>query len=386
MCPSETSSRSAGGAGARHPLLRRLHEMEHSIRRMSGPNDFRKDPAWLRLPATKRELGLKRQRSVLAYESSAKQMKDVERAAAEAGLSVRQFYTLLADWTASGRSILSLVPFAHGRASKSKLDPKIERRLRTEIVRAIDEGSRSPRAILAAVRSSWPPDLKIPRETTIRAHIESAGGLDVVRAGPFTLNSANEPQEEAETATRHGEVLVIDHTAPELFLDGDQPRRPTLTLAIDLFTATIAGFALTEGPPSPKAVLEVLADAERRTAVNPGETIRPRVMVSLTNGSEWRELASQFARRQIQTTIRWGSRLHRGGPTKRLIGSRIADLPLLARKTHDPRGGTRSFQPKKHPLLTMADARIVIEDAIRRSTEDRLVPGTVLNKLQLRKR
>ena len=386
MSRPKTAGFSAGGARARHPLLHRLHIMEQNIARMGGPQNFRKDPAWLRLPAIKRELGLKRHRALLAYEKSSKQMQDVERAAAEADVSMRQFYTLLSEWTASGRSILSLVPFAHGRTPKSKLHPEVEQRLRTEILRAIDDGSRSPRAILASVRAAWPSSLKIPRETTIRSHIESAGGLDVVRSGPFTLNSSDAPQEEAETATRHGEVLVIDHIAPELFLDGNQPRRPTLTLAIDLFTATIAGFALKEGPPSPKAVLEVLADVERRTAANPGEVISSRLMISLTNGSEWRELASQLARRQLQTSIRWASRLHRGGPTKRLIGSRIGDVALLARKTHDPRGGRRSFDAKKHPLVTLAEARIVIEDAIRRSAEDRLVPGTVLNKLHLRKR
>lgn len=370
------------------PPLRRMYDLEDRSLGMVEIADFRNDPEWLRLPLRRRTLSLARLQAIQNYKTrGVATVESAKMAADEAGISLRLFYQLLATWDAAQTSdIWTLVPYAPRKTpSKPKLGLEVETALHRLIRAAIAEGYTTPRAVAEWVIQSWPQnELALPSQQTIRQHAESAGGLEIIERGKFKLNTGPHPQEEAETATTHGEVLVIDHSGLEMFLDHPhRPRRATVTLAIDLHTNTVCGFAISDGPPSPLSIIGALDDAEHGSRSNPGKVLTPRLVFAATNGQLWRELTDEIAARGLQAKVRWSPRLHSGGPTKRLIGSRIADLPLSPRKPHDRTAGVNAFNPAKHALVTRQQARLIVEDAVRHMNSERIGPDFVLNRLKM---
>lgn len=370
-------------------LLRRLRRLEDRTLMKSDIPDYRLDPDWLRLPYSRRTQAVKRMKAVQAYLDlpEPRTVGDAKMAAKTAGVSLRSFYNFLSAFKSeTRRNIWTFVPYAaRSIPVKSNLNPDVEAALHSLIRAALGEGKRSRREVLGSVVAEWPSNaLKIPADQTIRDHIESAGGLEILDRGDFRLNTGPQPQETAERASEHGEVLVLDHSGLHLFLDSfNEPKRATLTLAIDLFTATIAGFSIRAGPPAAASILAALNDAERRTSGNGGKLVSPRLTFAATNGKQWRELARDVGKRGLQATIRWGTRLHSGGPTKRLIGTRIADLPISPRSPTDKGRKSEGFEVQSHALVTLDEAEIILVSAIARMNSERLPAGIQLNRLKV---
>lgn len=372
-----------------HPLARYFRDEGSRLSDGADIQPFLDDPEWLWTPAHRREKALARLGAIEEYERIAKHREpgvaDVDRLAASIGESQRSFYKLLSDFSRE-RSIFSLIPWA-GRAHAH--NPKLEDAVRLNLTDAVWKATtgpdaRTPRDILAEVLRKWPKDgTSPPSESTIRAYIADKLGASVGRPNPFSLNSGGPGDDLLEVARHPGEVIVIDHTAPDLFVcceggegdpDDDDRVRPALSLAIDLHTQVPVGVALGLGAPTAESVRAVLRDAERRSeggyALGLGK--HTRVMVSTTGGREWRKLVADFAAADVRANVRWSPRLHFGGPTTRLIGRRLGKIPLIGRKLHKPGGGREDYNDRKHALVTMDEARVIIEHEVRKVTMEKL--------------
>ncbi len=340
---------------------------------------FADDPAWLRLPFARRQAALNRLKVVIEFETTGQAGVDAVQKAAEAlSISPRQFYDLLRAWRTKP-SIWSLVPWSARRPARI---PKLSADVLVQIDQRIDQAAldgyiQSPRAMVAKVLEDWPANLAAPTEKTVRAHIDKRIRSGVLGSSSLRLNNSAESQEQIENASRVGEVLVIDHTAPDFFVDDSSRHRPVLTLAIDLFSKLPFGFAIGNGKPSALLVREALADAETRTAaVAQLDAMRPRLVLATTSGDEWKALTRDLAEVGITASIRWTPRLHAGGPTSRLIGSSLAGVALMPKKVHAIGRDHDDFDPGKHALMTLEQARLVVADRINELLSVRLEPAT----------
>ncbi len=343
---------------------------------MAIVDDLAEDPRWLRVPLDRQSVALRRHRALSEYKAGEQTMDRAQRAADQAEMSVSSLYKLVKKWDCEkGPDLWALVPYSGSTYEGiPRLPEETERVMRELIDAALADGIKGTIKITAAVKSRWPADgPKIPDPATIRSHVDSRGGFASVEKGSISLNTGQHAQETADAAETYGEVLVIDHTAADLFLDDSRgPIRATVTLAIDLHTASIAGRFVSRSGPSALHVLKALDDVQVRSRDVDGIPIMPRLLYAATNGEEWRELVDTIAMRGLRAKVRWGTRLHFGGPTRRMIGTSVADLKLRSRKKHDVSRQTDVFDPTKHALVTSEKADLVIDDAIARFNAYRL--------------
>lgn len=369
----------------KHPVLRRLRDRTIRCSEMTDMSEINSDPAWLRIPAKRRDMALRRHEALLEYKEGEPSHERARVSAGKAGVSIRTFYNLLPEWDLkAGPDIWALVPYSQAKYDRrSRLGPEAEAVLKQLIESILDDGVRGTVRISGEVRGRWPKEgPKMPTPATIRHHVDSRGGFDSVEKGSISLNTGGHPQETGDTATQYGEVLVIDHSAVELFLGHTrQPKRATLTLALDLLTASVAGVSVAAVPPNPKLLIAALEDAQLRTAGASGERIIPRLLYAGTSGEGWSELADLIAARGLISKVRWGTRLHFGGPIRRMIGTKLADIQLYSRKMHERSGANDRFDPAKHALVTLDEARIVVEDAVRKLNTERLAGITTASIL-----
>ncbi|WP_156178717.1 hypothetical protein [Pelagerythrobacter marensis] len=339
-------------------------------------DDIARDPRWLKLPAGRRQRALRRHEALLEYREGPENMDRAQIAADKAGMSLSSLYKLLPKWEGpAGPDIWALVPYARSTyLGQPRLDPETERTLHSLIEEAVADGVRGTVGISGEVVSRWPDaGPAMPASSTIRDHVDSRGGFASVEKGTISLNTGRHAQETADTATTYGEVLVIDHSAIDLFLDHRKaPRRATITLALDLFSASIAGACISERAPDPALVVAALDDAGRRSSQSGGTAIKPRLLFSATNGEGWRALVEKIGQRGLTAKVRWGTRLHFGGPIRRIVGTKLTDLRLLSRKSHSRSAAKDRFDPAVHALVTLEEARLVLNDAIDRFNSERL--------------
>ena len=365
-----------GSVTVSHPVLRDIRDRMISCSVMTNMDSIARDPRWLRLPAGRRERALRRHEALLEYREGPESVERAQIAADKAGISLSSLYKLLPKWEGpAGPDIWALVPYARATYSgQPRLDPETERTLHSLIEEAVADVVRGTVGISGEVVARWPDGGPAkPASSTIRDHVDSRGGFESVERGTISLNTGRHAQETADTATAYGEVLVIDHSAIDLFLDHPKaPRRATITLALDLFSASVAGACISEGPPHPDLVLAALDDAGRQGSQSLMTAVKPRLLLSATNGEGWRALVERIGQRGLTAKVRWGTRLHFGGPIRRMIGTKIADIKLLSRKSHSRSGAKDRFDPAVHALVTIEEAQLVVNDAIHRFNAERL--------------
>lgn len=314
----------------------------------SAPAQDEKDPAWLALPETKKAVA--RSRALVFDEYTALAVPsqgDLAEAMAALNLGRTRFYSLLRKWTRR-RSLIDLAPHVRGRS-------RVEEGIADEAGRAGDE-------IVARV-------------------IEGAALKRDATVPPFSLN-AKSPT--GHVAHSFGEVLVIDHPRPDLFVAADDAEfRPSLSLVIDLFSTTVLGSRVYRGDPTADEVRQAIVDAVNRTGslAPAGNRIPPTILLPADWSTQWRELEKVLKQAGADVVVRRSPKLHRGHVSRRLVGTRIDEVKLLTRQPrHDFR--TAKSVPSRHAVLSIEDARLVIDAAIARRN-GRLMPGTWPAQLDL---
>lgn len=357
------------GGGARLPAL---IAREVSITSDGRIEPFADDPAWLRLPLARRTEAMSRLDAVLELEAlegrGGPDFGAVSAIAKKHEISRNVLYKAQLAWC-KRQSIWSLVPFAdtvHVRM------PRLDDDVRETLWRTIDGAllelpEASARQVVARVQDTWPGGRSAPSEPTIRAHV--AARMEVgVGARPFALVVGSEPQE-GVTASAQGDVTVIDHTTPDLFVEvATQPVRTTLTLAIDLHTTTVAGLRLNLAGPDPTTVLATVGDAIETTVKGrPLRGARPKLLLMTTSGRAWRELPGRLDEAGFEVRQTWSQNLRHGRATARLVGYGLGPVRLLARRTPED-----AFDAKRHALLTPEQADAVLRDAAETHNRRRL--------------
>lgn len=330
----------------------------HTLRELNQQPVDEADPAWLELPNGKKEIARARAKVLDDYLALERRgADDALRASEKLGVNRAMFFRLLKRWREE-RALTVLVP--HARTTRRKSGGKKEHAsdaaaIVSQVIRTTRE--RSPAKIVAEVlKMSSTTDLDPPRET-----IGELVSSELARpAYGFALIAKPGPGDAVETARRYGEVLVIDHTAAkDLFvMRGKELVRPTLTLAIDLFTTAVVGLHVSLDPPGPAQILAALADAVRSTSASrtKGEAIRPRLMMNVDWGPAWRDLQVDLEAGSAGLIVRRTPRFTYGTPALRLIGRRMGRLILVPRKSHDRDLGRDEFDSERHAPMTLEEA------------------------------
>ena len=319
--------------------------------------DWRDDPRWLELTLEKRAVALTRMEVIKRYLAlERRSAEQADRFAAELGIGRSRFYGLCKLWERTG-SPVPLAPYSEPVVPKR---PSVKAERVAEIEARIGSAlgstcERTPNVIVDAVARGWGDQTKPPARETLRRFVLQAIAREETENGEVIRREAN------EVARRFGEVIVFDHCLVDIFAeDRPSPRRPTLTLAIDLFTGAPIGHAVALAPPSADMVVAAIVDATLRSAKLGGAAVRPRIVFGSTYAADWTRLIKRFQSSGIVMSGRRSPELPFGAPTARLIGPRLGRLRLLARAGHEEDGATAGFDPATHPVLSLKQARSVV--------------------------
>lgn len=375
----------AAEGAARHPLLLAIAGMEEACIDTPGLAPFADDPDWLGLPAGRREAALKRLEAITSFLATGERsVAAIDAAAAKADVSRRLFYDLVDAWESrSDHTIWDLVPYGTRRQTgRAKLEADVGAELERLIRAALERGVRLREDVVADVLAGWPREgPRRPAVNTVRRHVEQVAGQHLYERsvpGAWGSNDLDVPI----VADRHGEVLVIDHVGLSIYGDhASDPAPLTLTLAIDLHTATIAGFQAMDRPPTPLSVQAALIDAVHASRDNHGEVITPRIVAAGGRQGGWQEMADRLRARGVTTDLRLASGMRTGMFAQRLIGSQIAGLSISPRVGAGRRG--HAFDPRRHALVTPHQAEHILSRAIELLNEQRFDPGTMRNRIAL---
>lgn len=341
------------------------------------------EPWWLLLPTAKRAVTVKRLEALTAYDELREPTsKQAAEAAEKLGLGLRRFYDLLSNWRENDRSPHVLVPYqALSGVRKSRLsDQAVAGSLRAIIDDFLAERPTAPpSAVIRHVRDEWDRPEKLPSDVTIRNFLERA--LQERRAAPGTLTiSLTGAVEDETTASRFGEVIVIDHTAPsDLILAYEDGAAPTITLAIDLWSGAPIGAVATDDYPAAEAVVLALENAADRVYdLGDGEhAVKPRIVLASTFDSGWTELREALLDEGYDLIERRDSTLHHGGLTKRIIGPTLGELQLQPKAASRREARGQEVDLEKTAILPLEQVQQIL-DMIVDDAFDELVPDTVL--------
>jgi hypothetical protein len=337
---------------------------------------LKRDPAWLRLPIAKKEIGLKRLRVMLEYDrEKARTKAEAQAAADEIGMKLRSFYALHKLWRDSNRSRMALVPYAAEVATRrSRLGHEVSSRL-TALAQSLvaSAPTATPGALLPKLRELWGDGVSRPSDVTFRSYLERA--REEHRPQPGSISAESLGYNKQPKADGFGDVLIIDHTAPADILTHTSRGivAPTVTLVLDEYTGSPVGAACHDGSPSADLVLAALADAQKRLArLAPACSLEGAgIVYSGTFDREWRGLSEDLLAAGYFVNERIEGRLSVGHAIRQLIGTSLDEVPL-----HSGRAVRKDIEteidPEHKALLPLKDVRVVIEDAVDKVFEQRV--------------
>ena len=206
----------------------------------------------------------------------------------------------------------------------------------------------------------------MPSDVTIRNFHDQA--LVDLRHTPGTLsiNVMDGNEERSIGASRLGEVLVIDHTAPaHVVLDEEGTPVPTLTLAIDLWSGAPLSVEVTADYPSPAAVAEAIADTMFRLGLDDiAPHDRPTIIMATTFEPEWDSLRANLQNDGFKVIERRDRRLHHGSFAKPLIGPKLAGMQLQPQLASKRQSRPTMIDASKTAIVPRHDLELMIERAV----------------------
>lgn len=341
---------------------------------MANQPSFNDDPAWLMQPSARRQIALKRLQILLDYENCiSRGSQEAQQSAKKLGVTTGQFYRIRRQWLRS-RSIFDLLPYNGSRATrKPKLDQDVKIAMSNLIIEAVvKDGVQSSAEILRRVQNNWPLEKRVPSHMTIRKNISNAfEKLADVSPGMTILNSRI-PKDLSATATWYGEVIAIDHIGLDVFVASEGgPVAPIATVAIDLFTSSIAGLYLSFGAPGPLQFEAALRDAtvrSKRSSHSGKDAIKPRLVFNAEDNFNWSKLISRVEDAHHHASIRMDKRLNFGQTITTLIGTSVGGVTVSSRKYING----NVFNPSVHPLISFDDLKKLINDGIDRLNAKRI--------------
>ena len=357
---------------AMRDLLRRVSEEEWEL-----ALDIETDPRWLTMPLGLRDRLISRHRALEKYDGvEDRSTRDAERLAATVGMKIDNFHRLYRIWHSNGRTPVAIAPYQTLKTERTTRlpDPGTADAVKALVDKALAQDPLAkPKTVIAFVKEHWDGPGKLPSDVTLRNFHDRAVSERRSMPGTLTINFSDSPQEKAVTATAFGEVVVIDHTAPaRTLMVGKDCVTPTITLAIDLWSGMPLGKAITEGKPNAEAAVKALFDAERRLEriCESRNKVSPRVLFASTFDREWDNFREWMLNHDFDLIERRDIKLHHGGPTKRIIGTRLGELQLQPRLA-GKRSGKGGIDVDAFAVMNANDLGIVLDTAIDRMLTER---------------
>ena len=297
-----------------------------------------------------------------------------ETAAEQLGVSTRFVYQLIRRYRTSGSLLSALAPQPPtGGRGKTRLPQSVERVI-TQVIESVylTRQKRRIEAVVFEVRKQCRRlGLQVPAANTVRARVravrpeimlqqrEGTAAVQTLRAAPGSTPEASAPFE----------VFQIDHTLVDLIVvDAYQRRpigRPSLTVAIDVFSRCIAGICLTLDPPSATSVGLCLTHAAmpkqawlERLGVEVSWPIhgRPKRLY-VDNAREFHSEALRKGCEQhgIALTYRPVARPHFGGIVERVLGTLMDLVHQLPGTTFSNIQDRGTYDAEGMAALTLAE-------------------------------
>jgi putative transposase len=286
--------------------------------------------------------------------------------AASVGRHPATLYRWIQQYRRTGR-LSTLVPAQRGvRAGPHRLDSDVEAVLAT----TIDEVYLSPQKRSVSytahevARRCRNAGLQAPDARTIRRRIKALSDKERLRGrqGGRAVRDKYAPIHGAfPDADWPLAVVPIDHTLVDLILVDDVSHRPVgrpwMTLALDVFSRMVAGFAVSFDPPGAMAVGLCLAQAilpkdtwlTQHHIATPWPVWGVMSTVHADNGKEFRGTMLRKACQAYGMHLHWRpvARPHFGGHIERLLGTlkhEIHNLPGSTFTNPQARGASNSDQ------------------------------------------
>jgi putative transposase len=280
---------------------------------------------------------------------------DARKAAARVGISTRLVYELIARYRAGQRVLTDLAPrTSSGGKGKLRLEPRVEKII-ADVIETfyLTRQKRSIASITREVRKRCVErGYAAPARNTIEHRINNLDPKEVVRRrNGYDASKRLKPiVGETPLPSAPLDVVQIDHSPVDVIVVDESSRepigRPTLTLAIDVFSRCIVGMLLSLEAPSATSVGLCLAHmASRKDAyllrlgledVEWSMYGKPQ-LIHLDNGPEFHSEALERGCDQygIRQEFRPKKQPHYGGIIERVIGTAM-------RMTHELPGTTFS--------------------------------------------
>lgn len=301
--------------------------------------------------------------------------KDVERIAKQHNIHRATIYRWINAYESAGQ-LLVLVPnfTQRGGAGKTRLDQDVELVIHTAIQELyLHKQKITPKQVYFEIkRKCINAGLPVPHENTIRNRISKLSDKQVFkmresRRGAEKLFGNKEGK--FPSGNFPMEVIQVDHTPIDILVVDEQYRevigRPTLALAIDVYSRVIVGFHISLESASyftaSQCISQLILPKEKvlREHDVEGEWSVwgiPKV-IHMDNGSEFRNKEMERACENFGITIEWRpvARPQFGAHIERLIGtsmSKIHELPGTTYSNPQQRG---EYNSTKESALTLSE-------------------------------
>ena len=301
--------------------------------------------------------------------------RDVEKRAAEIGLTASTLYSWLGAYRAT-HDLTTLIPNQRGwRKEKSRISAEAEAIIAAAIKKVYLKGDRrSAKKVVQEVENQCRKRglAKPPSEPTIRARIARIPekermrkrGLAEAARKRFTPVPGTFPGADFPLA-----VLQIDHTLVDLMVVDDVYRlpigRPWLTVAADVYSRMVAGLHTSFDAPSQTSVAMCVAQA-----VLPKEALLLRLgidadwpvwgwptTVHADNAGEFRSdnFRNACARYRVNVKYRPLKRPHYGAHIERLLGTLMTEVHDLPGTTFSSVAERGEHDPETRAVMTLSE-------------------------------
>lgn len=320
--------------------------------------------------------------------------RDVEKAATAAGVSPAIVYRWL-NIHLNDPSVLALVASKRGRRSGfRKLAPEVEAIIEGIIAnKYLSRQKIKPAKIVKDVETECKrAGLRKPHPNTIRRRISATSFEEALKArgdGEIVRSRHRPIRGNFPNADHPLSVVQIDHTPADIIIVEERTRRPmgrpTLTLALDVYSRMVAGYVISMDKPSAALVGQCIYIAISHKAALlerlgvPGRWpvygIPQKILAD--NAKEFRGSMLKRACKEHDINLEWRPvrRPHFGGHIERLMGTAATEIRVLPGATFSNPKQRKGYNSEKSAAMTLKEFEIWLVDFIVNVYHQRLHRG-----------
>ncbi|MDR6831850.1 MULTISPECIES: hypothetical protein [unclassified Sphingopyxis] len=294
----------------------------------------------LSLVAPHRRDEVRRRIGVLSAYVKNPSVKAAKDAAADLGLSLTSFYTLVRAWSERRAELL---PGA-GRSRQRKDDLTEDQRNIFEEVAKNAQTAVLQRAIENAEKLAKARGVAMPSWNTARRHLRKLIGARL-----------------SNTSIAAGATYAVDYVALDVPVkDGTLIIMPVAAIVLRIDDAAIVGVDLSSAGPSPKNAMSAIEMA--RSSILRDGTLETVLALEIFPGDEWRSFLEGLRGLPVKLRVFEREALGRKGPAATMLPAKIAGISLKPRLAGRDRQRRLATLPAGAEPLTLADANAFVRE------------------------